>query len=281
MSDPVTAGRGWARFGFGVGVIASITANVAHGYIPPAGAGPDWAPSYGAIATAAFWPVALVISVEVISRVNWPEGNGWKWLRFGGVSLVAAIAAVISYQHLHGLLTAYGETGIGALIGPLAVDGLMAVCSGALVALSRARREQAVIETASEPDAVLASPDRNEIPASVPAAPVRPSRPRRPARRTEVRHGDRSDEELLALLATVPRKDDGTVPVRTAREALGVGTDRASRLLLAAGLLASKSSAPVDAVLAAPADESLVELDQAPEPVAEAESLPTQQLQTV
>jgi hypothetical protein len=47
----------------------------------------------------------------------------------------------------------------------------------------------------------------------------------------------RTDDELLAVLADVPRDADGTVPVRRAASALGCGPDRARRLLGTAGLL--------------------------------------------
>ncbi|GIG67312.1 DUF2637 domain-containing protein [Phytomonospora endophytica] len=241
-----TSGRGWARFGFVVGVVASVAANIAHGFIPPADAVTGWTPSYGSIAAAAFWPLALVISVEVISRVLWPEGKGWAVLRFGGVSVVALIAAVISYQHLHGLLVAYGETGIGALIGPLAVDGLMAVCSGALVALSRAQRavvEQPAAEVQSEAGPVgdAATPVHAEAPltSDVPGKQRRTAKPA--ARRTASQRDDRTDAELLAMLAEMPRNANGTVSVRDAKAALKpCGTDRARRLLSEASLLDSK-----------------------------------------
>jgi hypothetical protein len=47
----------------------------------------------------------------------------------------------------------------------------------------------------------------------------------------------RTDAELTAALAGLPREPDGTVPIRRATAALGCGPDRARRLLAAAGLL--------------------------------------------
>jgi hypothetical protein len=88
---------------------------------------------------AAFWPLALLISIEVISRVEWPDAVGWKFIRYGGLTAVAVIAAVISYRHMSQLLAAYGEDAVSAAIGPLAVDGFMVVCSGALLAIGHGR----------------------------------------------------------------------------------------------------------------------------------------------
>lgn len=124
-----SSGRGWARFGFGVGVTASLSANIAHTYI-------GGTPPTGAIVAASFWPIALLISIEVISRVHWPEGRRWWLLRYAGLTSVAGIAAVLSYKHMAGLLVSYGEDGLSAAVGPLAVDGLMVVCSTALLAIA-------------------------------------------------------------------------------------------------------------------------------------------------
>lgn len=136
MTPKPTAGRGWARFGFTVGVAASVAANVAHTYIAPLAADPaTWAPPRGAVVAAAWWPLALVIAIEVISRVQWPKRWYWAVTRWGGLTAVAMIAAIISYRHLSGLMAFYGEDGLSATIGPLAVDGLMVVCSAALLAI--------------------------------------------------------------------------------------------------------------------------------------------------
>lgn len=55
--------------------------------------------------------------------------------------------------------------------------------------------------------------------------------------RTAAKPGTRTDAELIAALADVPREADGTVPVRRAAAVLGTGPDRARKLLAAEGLL--------------------------------------------
>ncbi|MDX3494546.1 hypothetical protein ACKI1I_46090 [Streptomyces turgidiscabies] len=130
--------------------MASIAANVAHSYLKPARAAATWTPEGGAIVAAAFWPVALLISIEVISRVHWPDGWLWKLLRHGGLTAVAGIAAIISYRHMSALLASYGEDAVSAAIGPLAVDGFMAVCSGALLAIGHAQARQAAHDRVPE-----------------------------------------------------------------------------------------------------------------------------------
>lgn len=139
-------GRHWARLGFGVGIAASVAANVAHSYLRPHNAVQSWTPQTGAIAAAAFWPLALLISIEVISRVEWPDAWHWKLIRYGGLTAVAVIAAIISYRHMSQLLRAYGEDAVSAAIGPLAVDGFMVVCSGALLAIGHLQRQPATAD---------------------------------------------------------------------------------------------------------------------------------------
>jgi hypothetical protein len=128
------AGRSWAYLGALVGAGVSVAANVAHSYVPPAGAAPGWSPHTGAVVGAVFWPVALLVAIEVLARVAWPAGGRWLLVRFGGLGPVATVAAVVSYRHLSGLLSFYGEDAITATVGPLAVDGLMVMATGALLA---------------------------------------------------------------------------------------------------------------------------------------------------
>jgi hypothetical protein len=127
-------GRSWAYLGALVGAGVSVAANVAHSYVPPAAAESSWSPHTGAVVGAVFWPVALLVAIEVLARVSWPAGGRWLVVRFGGLGPVATVAAVVSYRHLSGLLSFYGEDAITATVGPLAVDGLMVMATGALLA---------------------------------------------------------------------------------------------------------------------------------------------------
>jgi hypothetical protein len=128
------SGRGWAYLGALVGAGVSVAANVAHSYVPPDAAPSSWSPHTGAVVGAVFWPVALLVAIEVLARVAWPAGGRWLLVRFGGLGPVAIVAAVVSYRHLSGLLSFYGEDAITASVGPLAVDGLMVMATGALLA---------------------------------------------------------------------------------------------------------------------------------------------------
>lgn len=127
-----TPGRGWARAGAVSGAAVSIAANVLHSFIPPAGAAKDWAPHGGAVFGAVWWPVSLFIALEVLVSSRWGESRWWLALRMAAVSPVAVVGAVVSYHHLSGLLAFYGEDGFTVRFGPVAVDGLMVVCSAAL-----------------------------------------------------------------------------------------------------------------------------------------------------
>lgn len=130
------APRAWAYAGLGLGGAVSIAANVAHSYADAEPGGPE----FGAVTGAAFWPVAVFVAIEILARTPWPKPEGF-WLkvklfvvRYLGLGLVASVAAVVSYRHLSGLLTHYGEDPWAASFGPLAVDGLMVMATGALLA---------------------------------------------------------------------------------------------------------------------------------------------------
>jgi hypothetical protein len=133
VGTALPTGRGWAYTGAILGITVSVTANIAHALIPTH-------PHTGSVLFAAFWPMFLFVAIEILSRVQWPRGFGWALIRFGGLSAVAVFAAVVSYGHLSGLLTYYGEDTITSTFGPLAVDGLMVMATGALIATSRTRQ---------------------------------------------------------------------------------------------------------------------------------------------
>jgi len=134
MTSLRLSGRGWAYLGTALGGAVSVAANVAHSYVPPTGAPLDWRPEHGAVIGAMFWPAALYVAVEIFARIPWPAGRRWIALRFLGLLPVAVVAAVVSYRHLSGLLAFYGEDALTVAIGPLAVDGLMVMATGALIA---------------------------------------------------------------------------------------------------------------------------------------------------
>jgi hypothetical protein len=123
----------WAGFLFGT--VISVAANVMYAWLPTL-AGKAGAPGLAPQVGAAVWPIALVISVEVLSRVPWQPGWTWQVARYGGAGVVALGAAVISYGHLRGVLAAWNYGTTGAAVGPLVIDGLMTISGFALLAMS-------------------------------------------------------------------------------------------------------------------------------------------------
>lgn len=171
-----------------MGATVSVAANIAHSYIAPEDAPRGWQPERGQVIGAAIWPLALAISSEVLARTTW--GRRGRLIGSAGVALVAAVAAVVSYIHLSGLLAHWGEATITVIIGPLAVDGLMVVSTAALLASSPEAASSASKATgaASATEAAAASPQSAvpAVPSDVPnPPPARPKShtPRKPRRR--------------------------------------------------------------------------------------------------
>jgi hypothetical protein len=220
-------GRMWAYVGAGLGGVVSIAANVAHSYVPPADAGADWSPQTGAVVGAVFWPVSLFVAVEILARITWPAGRRWTLLRFGGLLPVAVVAAVVSYKHLAGLLAFYGEDTLTATIGPLAVDGLMVMATGALLATGAGRAATATPGPATESAPVTVTPAEPATAAPVDATPTA-TPPTEPARPRVVRRP--ASAEKVAKAAT---KMPGATVAAIAAKA-GVSESTARRYLPAA-----------------------------------------------
>lgn len=104
-----------------LGVAASIAANVLHAD-----------PNLISQAIAAWAPLALLLSVELISRVP-VHRRGHATIRLGATIIIAGIAAWVSYWHMVAVTTRYGETGLTPYLLPISVDGLIVVASISLV----------------------------------------------------------------------------------------------------------------------------------------------------
>jgi len=176
---------------------------------------------------AVFWPFALFVAVEIFARILWPAGRRWTALRFLGLLPVALVAAVVSYRHLSGLLAFYREDALTATIGPLAVDGLMVMATGALIATGARRAATDTAQTAvTMAETVVTQATRAETspqvegeasPAEPVAEPTPEQAPRRPQRKTgkpntatavarlRARHPDLSAAEIAKRLKVSDR----------------------------------------------------------------------------
>jgi len=177
MTRTKVPGRGWAYTGIILGGGVSVAANYAHSFIPPANAPAGWTPEPGAVISAIVWPFFLFIAIEILARTAWPAGRGWRALRWGGLLPVALLAAFVSYRHLSGLLAHYGEEALVVIFGPLAVDGMMAMATGALIATGRRRTTPSVPDPAAAPVALAETrpPAPTLVPTTVPSTVADPT----------------------------------------------------------------------------------------------------------
>jgi hypothetical protein len=112
--------RTWAYVALGIGLSASITANVASTVLKE-----TTVPLALRVPFAVIWPVLTYLAIEILSRTPWRAG--WKhWIvRAVLVAPVGLVAAFVSYLHQHDLMRLGGEPGLAQGFGPLAVDGLL------------------------------------------------------------------------------------------------------------------------------------------------------------
>jgi hypothetical protein len=244
MRNLSVSGRGWAYIGAALGGTVSIAANVAHSYVPPIDGPVAWSPQTGAVVGAIFWPVALFVATEILARVVWPSGRGWAALRFAGLLPVALVAALVSYKHLAGLLHFYGEDTVTAHLGPLAVDGLMVMATGALLATARRAAALPATDAPAESPAPVAADVAT--PETVAAPPLEnhpapsPMLKKPPVKRVTPRPA--TADKVAKVAAKMPGASAAAIAAKA-----GVSPSTARRHLAALAATDASPSAPVPA----------------------------------
>jgi hypothetical protein len=220
--------------------------------------------------------------------VPWPHGINWQLLRWAGMVPVAAVAALVSYRHLSGLLAFYREEPVVCVLGPLAVDGLMVMATGAILATGHHQHTTSTNE--APPRTTEASPRTTEAAAphtqiqSVPAVPDAPSRDRPAPTTMPIPPASPSDAPAPApTLSTlpipapaeppVPARPEIPTPAVVATRITGADTtspDRSPTALRAAARKPSPRPRTTDTTpagrLAAPAPDISVTAPDAAEP---------------
>ncbi|WP_411267347.1 DUF2637 domain-containing protein [Actinoplanes sp. KI2] len=199
-----------------LGVAASVVANVLHALDNPISQ-----------AIAAWPPLALLLTVELISRV--PVHRRWlAATRLLATATIAGIAAWVSYWHMAGVAARYGETGASPYLLPLSVDGLIVVASICLVELGG---RIASLENPADP---VADPVAETAPApaqpSVPGLVPSPSASGSPVPAGANGRGGmdrRTRAEIAAALSRKANEDESFTPTVTRRPRQPVAAGRA------------------------------------------------------
>lgn len=257
----MTGARFVAWVGFVFGSLVSIGGNLLAARIPPKPTPLGWSPDVWAQVGSTVWPVALLISVEVLSRTMWPKTLLSRAVRYVGVGAVALFSAVISYQHIQAVLISWNYEGLSAGVGPLAVDGLMVVSGAAMVLGSTAvtafldeSRDQRVEEVKAAPVSKTVAPapkpepivvQENDEPrpdwAGVPFKPISVPLPQpqpvngrkvSAAATTRTRVAGPTVEEIVAkVLGDLGDSREFTVTKKKIQETYGVGSGKANDAL--------------------------------------------------
>lgn len=134
LKTRLSGGRVWAYVGSLLGGLVSVSANIRHSFIVPDGRPVDWSPETMQVGFSVLGPVFLFIGLEVLARIPWYKAPRWvSWpIRVGGVLPVTVVSGFISYQHMAGLMGFWGEDPFVQHSFPIAVDGLMVLCSAAV-----------------------------------------------------------------------------------------------------------------------------------------------------
>ncbi|PRY19132.1 DUF2637 domain-containing protein [Pseudosporangium ferrugineum] len=223
---------GWAvRAVFTLGIAASLAGNVLHA-------------ENNAIsqAIAAWSPLALLLAVELISRVPLRRG-AHAVARLAATAVIAGIAAWVSYWHLVGVAVRYGESGASPYLIPFSVDGLIVIASVSLVEIGgRIRRIQAPADPATPVAVPNAAPAVKPLPAPQPAAEPAPVPPGKKAPVKRVKPRPASADKVAKVAAKMPG-----APVAAIAEKAGVSPSTARRHLAALAATDASPSAPAPA----------------------------------
>jgi hypothetical protein len=236
-----------------LGVATSVAANILHANPNPVSQ-----------AIAAWPPLALLLTVELISRVP-VHRRSLAAVRLFATASIASIAAWVSYWHMAGVAARYGETDAAPYLIPVSVDGLVVVASVCLVEL--AGRIRTTTEAVPAPPPVVAAPvdttmpapaevtadpvDPQPAPPLTPAASPRATRPAgRPARPRSSRRPPSADKVAKAA-ARMPGATVAAIAARagvsesTARRYLPPGTRPTSDAVMASANPAPPAATPV------------------------------------
>ncbi|MEO3929967.1 DUF2637 domain-containing protein [Micromonosporaceae bacterium B7E4] len=123
-----------------LGVAASVVGNVLHAWDNPISQ-----------AIAAWPPLALLLTVELISRVP-VHRRSLAFARLAATAVIAGIAAWVSYWHMAAVAAKYGETDASPYLLPLSVDGLVVVASICLVELAGRIRDASTPAPVTPPE---------------------------------------------------------------------------------------------------------------------------------
>ncbi len=256
-------GLRWAvRAVLWLGILVSIAANVLHANANPISQ-----------AIAAWPPLALFLTVELISRV--PGTSRARTAgRVGATSVIAGIAAWVSYWHMQGVAERYGESQTSAYLIPFTVDGVVVVASICLVEIgarlttldkAEAAAERATTEAAAAATARAAA--RAQAPRGVRAvntkvdepsikteapAPAKVALTKPAAEATRADDSDPLDASQVAALREQCLKVGRILPRDQARAFLGCKTNSAGHYLKAVrdslGLPAGSTTIPREVI---------------------------------
>lgn len=205
-----------------LGVAASVAANILHAWRNPISE-----------VIAAWPPIALLLTVELISRVP-VHRRSRAVVRLIATGAIAAIAAWVSYWHMAGVAARYGEPVGAAHLLPLTVDGLIVAASISLVEIAGRILDAAepaklpAVEPSVKPaeasPAVKPVADLVKLPAIVKPVPDLPVRPKLtivdslPAANREGRAKLTADQKRELIRAALAELGPGASSAEIARQ---------------------------------------------------------------
>lgn len=90
---------------------------------------------------AAGWPILVLLAIEMFVSPRWSAARMFQVWRWTGCLAVGGMAMVVSWTHLHDLMSSRGQMSLVSVLGPLAIDG-MAIMATGLILSTRTRGQR-------------------------------------------------------------------------------------------------------------------------------------------
>lgn len=118
-----------AYVSLGVGAGLSMAGNLADTYRTRGAGQVDALDKILALA----WPALVILAIEMFVSERWKRSAMFQIWRWTGCLAIGSMAMVASWTHLHDLLASRGQLAIVAILGPLAIDGMVIMATGLIL----------------------------------------------------------------------------------------------------------------------------------------------------
>lgn len=115
-------------------------------------------------------PALVLLTVELFVSPKWSKDAGFQALRWLGCGAIGALAMLVSWVHLHDLLSSRGQMAIVSVSWPFAIDGMAIMATGLILSIRVRATAPADVQADAPVDTPADIPAEDILAADVPAS---------------------------------------------------------------------------------------------------------------